>query len=343
VKLRSLAVLVVLALALPDLEAQDGAPKPGAPGPPRAGPDPVPPGGPELVGEVEKLRPRPVAPSPARRPRDGERRRLDIPGTTISLPLVAVGGLWWSQTEVSWDAYDVLVFELDRPRAPRTDDGSPPNVPEVPGAPDASDASGTPRAPDAIQRPTRPHMVTDRGWGHAGFPALSISAAGAQAFCTWLASVTGARVRLPTEAEWEAACLAGAPRRADGSAPPWACGEDPAGLPPLAWFRANSERRTHAVATRGAAPSGLHDMHGNVAEWVVARDGGHVLKGGSFRDPSEALAASARQVPVPEWNRSDPNLPRSVWWLADAPFAGFRFVCESLPDERLPDLPGDSR
>ena len=30
----------------------------------------------------------------------------------------------------------------------------------------------------------------------------------------------------------------------------------------------------------------------------------------------------------PEWQDKDPQIPKSRWWLSDAPFAGFRIVCE---------------
>jgi formylglycine-generating enzyme required for sulfatase activity len=58
-------------------------------------------------------------------------------------------------------------------------------------------------------------------------------------------------VRLPTEAEWEYACRAGAP-----------------GAPPaVGWFASNSGNRTHPVGTQPANAWGLHDLRGNVMEW----------------------------------------------------------------------------
>jgi formylglycine-generating enzyme required for sulfatase activity len=186
-------------------------------------------------------------------------------------------------------------------------------------------APSDPRPFDAIVRPTKPHIVTDRGFGHAGYPAMSMSAQGAEAFCVWLSGVTGRRYRLPTESEWAAACLAGGPG-------PWSCGAEPDCLDGCAWFRENADRKTHPVGSKAPNALGLHDLHGNVAEWCRNAGGGHVLKGGSFRDRAIELRADAGQQPSPAWNQSDPNLPRSVWWLADAPFAGFRVVCEDGPD-----------
>ncbi len=296
---RTLALAIVLAALLAAAaRAQDGLP--------RAQPDPPPPGADVAAALASHL--------------GGAQPFVqDIPRTVVSLELRPVAaGLWMARTETTWDAYDVFVFGLDRPATP-VDAGSP----EADAGPDAMTPQAAP--PDAVLRPTKPHMVTDRGWGHAGYPAMSISAAGAAAFCEWLSSVSGRRYRLPTEVEWEAACRA-------GSTGAWSCGDELSALPAVAWYRENSGRRTQAVATRAPNALGLCDLHGNVAEWCRAPDGTHVVRGGSYRDPSKDLRCDARLAPEAAWNRSDPNLPKSVWWLADAPFAGFRVVCEGQPD-----------
>jgi len=306
--LRALVLAVLLAAAA---SAQSPPTGPPPAGPPRAGPDPPPPGAPPDVRPPPEPPASPVAPAGSARP-----FVQDLPHTVVSLRLVPVApGLWMSIHEITWDAYDVLVFGLDQPSAPAPQQGGD------------GQANEEVRGPDAVLRPTKPHMVTDRGWGHACFPAMSLSAKGASAFCEWLSATTGRHYRLPTEAEWEAACRAGAPA---GSA--WSCGDDAACLSAVAWYRENSDRHTHAVGTKSPNGLGLHDMHGNVGEWCVAPDGSFVVRGGSYRDNSKSLRCDARLLPTPEWNRSDPNLPRSVWWLADAPFVGFRIVCEGTPD-----------
>jgi len=329
-------MLVALCLtgAAPQLSAQES---------PRAQPDPPPPD----HGVAAALAPAGAAHAPFVQ---------TIPGTLVTIDMLPVGDLWWSRTEITWDAYDVLVFGLDQikppgdPAAPGSstapgaatpaspvragpDPAQPDSVPRKPpgASPRENGADGSAnedvRGPDAVLRPTKPHIVTDRGFGHAGYPALSLSARGAQSFCEWISAVSGRRYRLPTEAEWEAACRANAPPGTPPDAA-WSCGDDPATVPDFAWHRENSGRKTHPVGSKAAGALGLHDLHGNVAEWCLAADGTAVLKGGSYRDPLKALRIDARQVPVPAWNQSDPNLPRSKWWLADAPFAGFRIVCD---------------
>ena len=163
-------------------------------------------------------------------------------------------------------------------------------------------------------RPTKPYTLADRGYGHNGYPALSMSLKGADAFCTWLSEKTGRTYRVPTEAEFdhllERAGLV----------------EPEAPLTEIAWFKENAKAKTRPVGKRTADALGLHDVLGNVAEWCVAPDGKGVVRGGSFRD--QTVGRESRQEYTPDWNATDPQLPKSPWWLADADFVGFRVLCE---------------
>lgn len=197
-----------------------------------------------------------------------------------------VDSFYMSDHEVDWDVFDAFVFDLE----------------ELP-------VKGS---PEAETRPTRPYMLVDRGFGHAGYPAISMSRRGAEAFCLWLSQESGRSYRLPTTAEWSHACKLGKVPTAS--------------MTDYAWYDLNADWTTHPVGTRAADALGLHDMHGNVAEWAVDDNGNGVVMGGSFLSSIEELGCSSSKPETSDWNESDPQIPRSVWWLADGPFIGFRVV-----------------
>ena len=111
-------------------------------------------------------------------------------------------------------------------------------------------------------------------------PVVHVSAEDAAAYAKWLADQTGKRYRLPSEAEFEYALRAGRQTRF-----PWGDGSPPAGAGNFtgAGDESPSGRRwRHAFSgyTDGAwgpatvgsySPNafGLHDMPGNVTEWVA--------------------------------------------------------------------------
>jgi formylglycine-generating enzyme required for sulfatase activity len=218
-----------------------------------------------------------------------------VPGDTIEVSSrgrtqrVAAGPIWIGRHEVTWDEYDVWAFRLDLPR------DQPP--------------SGT----DAESRPTRPYGAPDHGFGHRGFPAIGVTYHAATRYAEWLSAKTGRRYRLPTDAEWTLVA-----RRALGS------GQQ---LGNRAWHRENAGGTTRAVGTGPADALGLHDLAGNVAEWVTGEDG-PVTRGGSYRDPADSVGPEARARQSLAWNATDPQIPKSLWWLPDAPFVGFRLVRE---------------
>ena len=73
-------------------------------------------------------------------------------------------------------------------------------------------------------------------------------------------------------------------------------------------------------------------MRGNVGEWVTTKDGPRVI-GGSFRTPPKELGKHSLLEAVREWNVTDPQLPRSPWWFADADYVGLRLVVNGDSDE----------
>ena len=100
-------------------------------------------------------------------------------------------------------------------------------------------------------------------WRGAGHPLGYVSWEEAQSFVAWLSEVTGHAYRLPTESEWEYAARAGAETKyswgngvGNNRASCGGCGSQ--------W----DDDMTAPVGSFGANAFGLHDMHGNVYEWV---------------------------------------------------------------------------
>jgi hypothetical protein len=104
---------------------------------------------------------------------------LPVKDTALSvelLPVVDAGQVrvWIGRTEVPWELLDAFVYEKA----------------------DAAQPAGA----DAVARPSKPYISMDRGFGHAGFPAISVNIDTAQQFCAWLSKRTGRTMRLPTVA-----------------------------------------------------------------------------------------------------------------------------------------------
>ncbi len=90
-------------------------------------------------------------------------------------------------------------------------------------------------------------------------PVENVSWYDVQRFIQRLNGVTGSNYRLPTEAEWEYACRGGTGDEAY-------CGGSEVGE--VAWYVANSNGRSQQVGRKKASAFGLHDMSGNVVEWL---------------------------------------------------------------------------
>ncbi|MFB3788922.1 MAG: formylglycine-generating enzyme family protein [bacterium] len=117
--------------------------------------------------------------------------------------------------------------------------------------------------------------------------------------------------RLPTEAEWEYACRAGADTD-------YSFGDNPAALSQSAWYKVNANQTTHPVGQKLPNARGLYDMHGNVWEWCndfysesyysaspdtdprgPETGDACVLRGGGWNSTQEYCRASARLGEAP--------------------------------------------
>jgi len=127
-------------------------------------------------------------------------------------------------------------------------------------------------------------------------PVTSVSWKEAQEFCLELSHKEGATYRLPTEAEWEYACRAGA--------------DLPVGtaeLGAVAWYADNSEETIHPVRQKRPNAWGLYDMLGNVAEWTLDAYGPYP-RVEEEKDPPGPAAGSTRVVRGGAWRSFPPAI-----------------------------------
>jgi formylglycine-generating enzyme required for sulfatase activity len=154
----------------------------------------------------------------------------------------------------------------------------------------------------------------DQHWGRGKRPVIDVSWENAKAYVNWLSRKTGKPYRLLSEAEWEYAARAGTttPYSIGNTISPSAANYDGSGDgsgPSDA-----NRQKTMPVGSFPANGFGLHDMHGNVSQWVedcwhddytasAPIDGsawlegecdGRVLRGGSWADSDVELRSAAR-------------------------------------------------
>ncbi len=118
-------------------------------------------------------------------------------------------------------------------------------------------------------------------------PVEQVSWEDTKRFIERLNKKTGKEYRLPSEAEWEYACLA-------GNQTTYCGGND---VDKVAWTKENSGGETSPVAGKQANAWGLYDMSGNVFEWVEDKysdaSENRVVRGGSwYGAPAGARAAN---------------------------------------------------
>jgi formylglycine-generating enzyme required for sulfatase activity len=169
------------------------------------------------------------------------------------------------------------------------------------------------------------HRPSDETWGRGRRPAINVSWHDATAFGAWLSRKTGRTYRLPTEAEWEYA--ARGLSSASAPHPPFSTGAT------INYKQANYDanftygdgkmglfrQKTVEVGRFPSNAFGLHDMHGNVWEWVqdcyqdsyrdAPTDGSavvladcslHILRGGSWNYLPQLLRSAYRYATAPD-------------------------------------------
>ncbi len=174
-------------------------------------------------------------------------------------------------------------------------------------------------------------------------PAVTMTQFAARQYTKWLSGITGRNYRLPSEVEWEYAARA-------GTTTAYSWGDDAGELDRYAWFDENADYQLNAVGGKEPNPWGLHDMHGNVAEWTLDQyqadryaglGGGaepvaaadainwpaklypRTIRGGSWLDTADRLRSAARLgSEEDDWKLSDPNFPHSPWWYTEEPTLG---------------------
>lgn len=223
---------------------------------------------------------------------------------------------------------------------------------------------------DAFSGATPPWGAPDQGWGKGKLPAITMTHHAAVQYCRWLSKVTGKKYRLPTEAEWEYAARAGSqtpyyfkgdPRKlTQKSLKNKIFGVDTAVIASNAIYKANSNNRTAIPSGMLENSFGLKNMLGNVAEFCLdwyfpdtyaqykgeilnnpraqRRGQERVIRGGSFQSDAADLRVAARDYTrTRDWLKTDPQIPKSIWWYSDCSHVGFRVVCEADPELTNPE------
>ena len=228
---------------------------------------------------------------------------------------VQVDDFWMGKYEVTWEQYDAFVFGKFTPSQFK----KPSELQEL--------------GIDGVTGATTPYVEMSFGMGKGNFPAINMTQYAAIMYCKWLTSKTGIFYRLPTEAEWEYVC-----KKGKTDAVP--------NIAKVAWFKRNSRKAYKKTGTKLPNNLGVHDLLGNVSEWVLDQYSEtyyanspkrnpwnvpsnlypRVTRGGSWKDTADKLCCTYRKASNAKWKQRDPQIPKSDWWFTDASFVGFRIV-----------------
>jgi formylglycine-generating enzyme required for sulfatase activity len=119
-------------------------------------------------------------------------------------------------------------------------------------------------------------------------------------------------------------------------------------------YAENSYEKYMETGSKRSNSLGIHDLLGNVSEWVLDQYDSkyykespknnpwnipielypRVLRGGSWKDTATKICCTSRQQSMIKWKRKDPQIPKSNWWHTNAPFIGFRVVRPEVQPSR---------
>src|ERR1051326_7828644 len=255
---------------------------------------------------------------------------------------VKLDPFWMQQCEVTWNEYELFMFAEQNK---------------------TQDSTYSSAQADATSKPTKPYVEMSFGMGKDNFPAISMTQHAANKYCEWLSAKTGQFYRLPTEAEWEYACRAGTSSAysfgndaAQLGAYAWSaenCQDDkykkvgqkkpnPWGLYDMhgnvaEWcldqYSPDYYKQFKDVVAnpwnRGTPPPEASSTPGDIPAVSWNKSGKpypHVVRGGGFDVDPAQLRSAARRFSEKAWKTQDPQLPKSIWYLTDAQFLGFRIV-----------------
>ena len=162
-------------------------------------------------------------------------------------------------------------------------------------------------------------------------PVETVSWDDTQDFCKKLIVQTKQSIRLPTEAEWEYSCRA-------GTRTTYHSGNSEADLDRVAWYRSNSNNKTHQVGQKEANAFELYDMHGNVLQWCQDIYGKYYYGKSEAENPQGPSQGAVRLLRGGSWDIS-PMYCRSALRFGNDPVnrigdGGFRVVL--VPSFRTP-------
>jgi len=256
---------------------------------------------------------------------------------------VKIEPFYMEQHEVTWPEYMAFINTWERLVSER-------RLPTIPHD----------KLADAVSYPSHRY---DMHWGPVffrmggtgpGFPAAGMSPYAARQYTKWLSKLTGRFYRLPTEAEWEYACRA-------GTTTAYSFGKDENHLGDFGWYEDNSKEKDgdpgyHPIEGKKANPWGLCDMSGNVAEWCLDQYAADwykqfagktvdwrqavnwplhryptVVRGGGFDSEPTDCRSAARLHSTRDFNKFDPDVPKSPYWESASEWVGFRIVSPITP------------